>query len=83
MVAGGNCIKPKRSAALNKAVEFQVTVAFNARIRCCSIDMRGHIWLDNMFVEVVREIKDKMIDANLLRNTASIVNKRMVTPTTS
>jgi hypothetical protein len=74
MVAGGNRIETKRSAALDKSVELQVTVAFNARIWRGSIDVRGHVWLDNMLVEIVGEIEDKVIDTNLLCNTASIVN---------
>jgi hypothetical protein len=39
MVAGGNRIETKRSAALDEPVELQVTVAFNARIWRGSIDM--------------------------------------------
>jgi hypothetical protein len=39
MVASGNRIETKCSAALNKAVELQVAIAFNARIWRGSIDM--------------------------------------------
>ena len=53
MVTRCHRIKTQISRTLAQSIELQMTIAFDARIRRNAINMRLHIWRDDMLVEVV------------------------------
>ena len=53
-----------------------MAIALDAWVRSKAIDVRLHIRIYDMSVEIVRKIEDKVIDAELLRDTARIIDIR-------
>src|SRR4029079_18237172 len=61
VMARGDRIEPQEVGALAEAMELQVPVAFDARIRRQAVAMRSHVRIDDMGVEVVGEVEHEVI----------------------
>jgi hypothetical protein len=57
-----------------QTIELQVTVAFDTRVGRNTDGMIVDIWLNHIAVKIFGEVKDQVIDPELLSNSTSIVN---------
>jgi len=74
VVSGGHGVETEDDGPLVETIELQVTVALDARIRCDAQRVIVHVGLDHVAMELVREVEDQMIDADLLSHAASVVD---------
>jgi hypothetical protein len=74
VVSSGHCIKTQNNAALMQTIELQVTVAFDTRVGRNSDGMIVDIWLNHIAVKIFGEVKDQVINSELLSNSTSIIN---------
>jgi hypothetical protein len=74
MVTGCDRVEAQHVGALAEPVELQVPVALDARVGCRAVGVRVDVRLHDVRVEVVGEVEDEVIDAELLRHSPRIVD---------
>ena len=74
MVPGGDGVEAEQVGALGKAGELDRPIAFDTRIRCHPAGVRVDVRRDDVLVEVVAEVEHQVIDAELLRDAAGVVD---------
>jgi hypothetical protein len=74
MMPRGNGIKTENYATLVQTIELQVAVAFNTRVGRNADGMIVDIWLNHIAMKIFGEVKDQVIDPELLSNSTGIVN---------
>jgi hypothetical protein len=71
-----NGIEAELISAIHQSIELQMSVAFDARVRCQTHPVRIDVRVDDVLCEVVGEVEHDVIDTELLRHTSGIVNIR-------
>ena len=74
MMTSCYCVETQSIGALGETSKLQTTVAFNAGVWCGAFGVRCNVWLHHLFVEVVAEVEHQMVNTNLLRYAARIVD---------
>ena len=74
VVPGGDVIIPQQPRLLQHRVEFQVPVACNAGIRRAARRVLPGKILDDVALELLGEIQDQMLDAQLVTHPARVVD---------
>ena len=74
MVTSCHGIKPEQSSTLRQAVELEVSIAFDTRIRRGAGTMGIDIGINDVRGEVVGKVEHQVVDAQLLSNATSIVH---------
>ncbi len=70
MMPGGHRVEPEQARPGEQAVELEMAVALDARVRRAAPLVVGDVGFDHMTVEVVGEVEHDVIDAELLRDPA-------------
>ncbi len=74
VVAGGDAVEPEEVGALDQAVELQMAVAFHAGVRREPIAVRVDVGSHDVTQEVVAEVEDRVVDAQLLRDAPGVID---------
>ncbi len=74
VVAGGDGVEPEHLGPAQQAVELQVPVALDARVRGQPGGVIGHVGLDDVGGEVVAEVEDQVLDAEAVGHAAGVVD---------
>ena len=74
MMTSRHRVKTQITRALTQTIKLQMSVALDAWVGRDAINMCLHIWRYNMRVEIVRKIEHQVVNAKLLRHSASIIN---------
>ena len=61
MVTGRNRIKTEFICSFCEPFEFEMTIAFDTRVRCDSLLMGVNVGLNNVLIEFIREVKDDVL----------------------
>ncbi len=73
-MARRDAIEPEPIGPVEQPVELQVPVALDTRVRCRPHAVRRDVRTDDLAHEVVTEVEDGMIDAELLGDAARVVD---------
>jgi hypothetical protein len=74
VVASCDSIKTQNDSALVQTVKFQVTVAFDTRVWRDANGVVVDIWLNHIAVKIFGEVKDQMVNTQLLGDSTSVVD---------
>jgi len=74
VMSGNHGIEAEGIGALGEARELQAAVAFDARVGCDASGVRVHVRVDDLFLKVIGEVEDEMVDVELLRDTTGIID---------
>jgi hypothetical protein len=74
VVTSCDSIKTQNDAALVQTVKFQVTVAFDTRVWRDTNGVVVDVRLNHIAVKIFGEVKDQVIDAQLLGDSTRVVN---------
>ncbi len=74
VVARRDGIETELIGAVQQTTELHVTVALDARVGRDAHGVRGDVRVDHVLVEIVAEVEHQVVDIELLRNAARIVD---------
>jgi hypothetical protein len=74
VVAGGDRVEPEEASPFVQAIELQVTVALDARVRGHTDPVRLDVGLDDPRRELLGEVEHDVVDAQLLSDPAGVVD---------
>jgi hypothetical protein len=74
MMPSGHCIKTQNNATFVQTIELQVTVAFDTRVGRNTDGMIVDIWLNHIAMKIFGEVKNQVINSELLGYSTSVVD---------
>jgi hypothetical protein len=74
VVARRNRIEAEEVGALGEARKLDRSIALDARVRCRAVGVSCHVRVNDVLVEIFTEVEHKMINAELLRNSTSVID---------
>ena len=74
VVTGGDRVEPQQLGPSQQHVELEVAVALDARVGRPAGGVVGHVRLDDELFELVAEVEHVVVDADLRRGTAGVVD---------
>ena len=74
VVSGGDGVEAELLGPTQQAIELEVPVALDARIGRHAVGVGAHVRGDDVTVEVLAEVEHEMVDVELLRHPAGVVD---------
>jgi len=74
VVTGCDAVEPDHPGPIEEEIELDVAVALDARVRCPAAAIRIDVRLHHVLCELVAEVEDVVLDAELRCNPAGVVD---------
>lgn len=73
-MTGGNGVETEDVGSFEQTIELDVAIAFDARIGRHAVRVIGDVRIDDRPLEVVGEVEDEVVDAQLLSDSPRVVD---------
>ena len=74
VMSRGDGVESELARPLAQTIELEMPIAFDARVRREPVHVGINVWLDDVGVEVIREIEYQVVDSELLGDSACIIH---------